>query len=130
MPQRAIGAHAADLLQREFAQEKATALGRLGQALESALAALSRLENDRQSPGDYAERQDARVELVAQASLALWHFLVQREVCGLRDVRHVLRDYRVPPEVVARVGAFPPGRPPGASPERAGKLFQMPSESC
>ena len=27
--------------------------------------------------------------------------------CGLRDVRYVLRDYRVPPEVAARMGVLP-----------------------
>jgi hypothetical protein len=32
---------------------------------------------------------------------------VQREACGLRDMRHVLRDYRVPPEVAARMGVLP-----------------------
>ena len=40
------------------------------------------------------------------ASLALWHFVVQREACGLRDLRYVLRDYRVPHEVYARMGAI------------------------
>jgi len=32
---------------------------------------------------------------------------VQREACGLRDMRYVLRDYRVPPEVAARMGVLP-----------------------
>jgi len=49
-----------------------------------------------------------RASLVAEASVALWHFVVQREACGLRDIRYVLRDYRVPPEVAARMGALPP----------------------
>jgi hypothetical protein len=48
-----------------------------------------------------------------QASVALWHFAVQREACGLRDMRYVLRDYRVPPDVAARMGVLPemPRRP-------------------
>jgi hypothetical protein len=45
--------------------------------------------------------------LVAEASSALWHFAVQREACGLRDMRYVLRDYGVPAEVAARMGALP-----------------------
>jgi hypothetical protein len=45
--------------------------------------------------------------LVAEASRALWLFVVQREACGLRDLRYVLRDYRVPHEVAARMGALP-----------------------
>src|SRR5262249_62425143 len=48
--------------------------------------------------------------LVAEASAALWHFVVQREACGLRDLRYVLRDYRVPNEVAARMGALPDER--------------------
>ena len=49
----------------------------------------------------------ARTPLVSAASSALWHFVVQREACGLRDMRYVLRDYRVPPEVAARMGVMP-----------------------
>jgi hypothetical protein len=29
---------------------------------------------------------------------------VQREACGLRDTRQLMRDYRVPPEVQYRMG--------------------------
>jgi hypothetical protein len=35
---------------------------------------------------------------------------VQREACGLRDLRYVLRDYRVPREIAARMGALPDER--------------------
>ncbi|HZN30159.1 MAG TPA: DUF6665 family protein [Xanthobacteraceae bacterium] len=95
----------ADLLEHEFAQEMATALGRLGRALEAALAALA--DFDAAHPGGKAASavdRGARATLVGEASLALWHFVVQREACGLRDMRQVLRDYRVPPEVAARMG--------------------------
>jgi len=74
------------------------ALGRLGRALEAALAALSAYERE------HCERDAARTILVQQASEALWCFLVQREACGLRDSRTVLRDYRVPAEVHNRMG--------------------------
>src|SRR5262249_13392169 len=53
------------------------------------------------------EDRQLRASLVAEASVALWHFVVQREACGLRDMRYVLRDYRVPPEVTARMGMLP-----------------------
>ena len=102
----------ADLLAHELAQEKASALGRLGRALEAALAALA--EFDAEPAGSTsADRRKLRASLVAQASLALWCFVVQREACGLRDLRAVLRDYRVPPEVAARMGVQParPRRP-------------------
>ena len=82
-------------LDYEIAQEQASALGRLGRALEAALAALV----------DYQGERDARrAQLVAEASEALWCFIVQREACGLRDARPVIRDYRVPAEVYARMG--------------------------
>jgi hypothetical protein len=106
MSDRKIRQTPADLLEHEFAQEKATALGRLGRALEAALATLA--EFDAEPPGDApAERRQQRASLVAQASLALWYFVVQREACGLRDLRAVLRDYRVPPDVAARMGTQP-----------------------
>lgn len=89
-------------LDYEIAQEQASALGRLGRRLEAALAALA--DHDTGGlPGDAA-----RKALVQQASEALWYFIVQREACGLRDTRPVIRDYRVPAEVYARMGARGP----------------------
>jgi hypothetical protein len=91
-------------LDYEIAQEQASALGRLGRALEAALAALlefDRLHDD--ARGDL-ERAGKRLRLVQDAGDALWCFMVQREACGLRDPRPVLRDYRVPTEVQNRMG--------------------------
>ena len=34
-------------------------------------------------------------------------FVVQREACGLRDNRTLMRDYQVPPDVQKQMGAFP-----------------------
>jgi len=87
-------------LEYEIVQEQATALGRLGRALEEALAALA--DYDRVSRA----RDNARAQLVQEASTALWYFIVQREACGLRDPRPVIRDYRVPADVYACMGAF------------------------
>ncbi len=87
-------------LDYEIAQEQAAALGRLGRALEAALAAL--VEHDR----DHAENRAARAKLVQGAGDALWCFMVQREAVGLRDPRPVIRDYRVPAEVQNRMGVF------------------------
>src|SRR5262245_2887900 len=88
------------LLQDEFAQEKASALGRLGRALESSLETLASFDS-RHDPGTAQppELERHRVFLVQEASVALWCFIVQRESCGLRDLRSVLRDYRVPNDV-------------------------------
>ena len=85
-------------LDYEIVQEQVSALGRLGRALEAALAALSAYE------ATHRDRDAARARLVQDASDALWCFMVQREACGLRDPRPVLRDYRVPAEVQNRMG--------------------------
>jgi hypothetical protein len=98
----------AHLLDDELAQEKAAALGRLGRALEAALAAMHDFDA---AEAAAATPQRARRRLVAEAGQALWLFIVQREACGLRDARQVLRDYRVPPEVYERMGAMPERAP-------------------
>ena len=107
MPQRRIKQLPADALADEFGREKASALGRLGRALEAALAALAEFDAGYLREASAAEDRQLRASLVAEASAALWHFVVQREACGLRDIRYVLRDYRVPSEVAARMGALP-----------------------
>jgi hypothetical protein len=87
-------------LDYEMAQERASALGRLGRALEASLATLSSYDDG------HGERDAGRAQLVQDASDALWCFMVQREACGLRDPLPVLRHYGVPAEVYARMGAF------------------------
>lgn len=96
-------------LDYEIAQEQAAALGRLGRALEAALAALS--EHDR-ADADSASPAGARERLVGEAGYALWCFIVQREACGLRDQRLIIRDYGVPREVQNRMGVLGSGSRP------------------
>lgn len=91
-------------LDYEIAQEQASTLGRMGRALEAALAALAAYECN---PTAY---RATRTELVQDASDALWCFMVQRDCCGLRDPRPVLREYRVPAEVQNRMGIVGAGR--------------------
>jgi len=104
-PFRRRSASISDALDYEVVQEQAAALGRAGRALEAALAALS--AHDRQ--GRAADRK--RQTLVADAAEALWRFIIQRECCGLRDSRSVIRDCRVPQEVQNRMGIFRGGDP-------------------
>jgi len=82
-------------LEYEIAQEKASALGRLGRRLEAALAALAACPPTATSN---------RKILVEQAGYALWLFAVQREACGLSAGAQVMQDYAVPSEVIARMG--------------------------
>ena len=92
-------------LDYEIAQEMASTLGRLGRALEAALAALR--DFDAQARETSTERKLERRALVGQAGHALWMFVVQREALGLRDSRQLMRDYGVPPEVQVRMGMLP-----------------------
>jgi Family of unknown function (DUF6665) len=90
-------------LEVEIAKEKAASLGRLGRRLEAALAALSGFD----AGPAHTRGSGQREALVAHAGMALWHFIVQREACGLKDSTRVMQDYRVPSEVRARMGVFP-----------------------
>jgi len=97
-----------DVLDYEIAQEQASALGRMGRALEAALARLR--EFDASHPAAPTPAQQARRILVMEAGHALWMFVVQREACGLRDSRTIMRDYKVPAEVQQCMGLVPPRR--------------------
>ena len=94
----------ADVLNYELVQEQASALGRMGRALEAALATLREFDDAHPRVDAPASAQQARRTLVAQAGQALWMFVVQREACGLRDSRAVMRNYNVPSEVQQRMG--------------------------
>ena len=92
-------------LDYEIAQEKASTLGRLGRALEAALAKLAALDDQTSEKTNETRRK--RRSLVDEAGHALWLFVVQREALGMRDTRTLMRDYRVPAEVYNRMGAAP-----------------------
>jgi hypothetical protein len=98
-----------DALDYEIAQEKAVALGRMGRALEQALARLRAFDDDHRGSGEPASTREARRHLVAEAGYALWMFVVQREACGLRDSGAIMRDYDVPGEVQLCMGTVPAG---------------------
>ncbi|MDI9849388.1 hypothetical protein QM467_15120 [Rhodoblastus sp. 17X3] len=95
-----------DVLNYEIAQEKAFALGRMGRALEEALAKLREFDAAHPRSGAPASKQARRI-LVTEAGQALWMFVVQREACGLRDSRAIMCDYDVPGEVQQCMGAVP-----------------------
>lgn len=82
------------VLHYELMEEQAQSLGRAGRKVEAALAAL------REHPG--AEGRPAAVKAAADA---VWGFLVQREVMGLRDRAQVIAHYDIPREVLVRIGA-------------------------
>src|SRR5688500_12421767 len=94
---------ATDVLEYEVLQEKASTLGRLTQAFETALAAFVEFDA---AIGDkaHAEAAARRQVLLDAAGQALWHFVIQRELCGFRNTEAVLREHRVPAIVRLRMG--------------------------
>ena len=92
-----------DALNYEIVQESVATLARLGRGLEQALEALRAFDAAHANGGPAAERDP----LVAAAGEALWYYVVQREVMGLRDTEVVLRHLGVPREVRMRMGLNP-----------------------
>jgi hypothetical protein len=99
-----------DVLNYEIVQEQASALGRLGRGLEAALRDLREFDAAYPQPDVSSEERQTRRALVSAAGHVLWMFVVQREACGLRDSRSLMRDYKVPAEVQERMGVFPATR--------------------
>jgi hypothetical protein len=81
------------VLRYELLEEQAHALGRMGRKMELALAALA------------AHDGEGREAVLKSAADAVWAFLVQREVMGLRDRAAIVAHYRIPREVLNRLGA-------------------------
>ncbi|WP_372784852.1 DUF6665 family protein [Phenylobacterium sp.] len=80
-------------LRHEIVEEQAAALGRMGRKAEAALAALR------------AHEGEGRAQVLKAAADAVWCFLVQREVLGLRDRAAIVAQFDIPREVMIRLGA-------------------------
>ncbi len=87
------------VLQDELLAEKASSLGHHGRLVEKAMAALRAFDA---APGDPEERK----RLLRKAAREVWAFFVQRELCGFRDQKEVIREYGIPGEVLVRLGAI------------------------
>ena len=87
------------VLQDELLAEKASSLGHHGRLVERAMAALRAFDA---APGDPEERK----RLLRKAAREVWAFFVQRELCGFRDQKEVIREYGIPGEVLVRLGAI------------------------
>lgn len=93
------GQAALDAFSYEAAAETAAALGRAGKKLEAALAALERHDA---TPRANQNRDD----LVQQAADCAWALFIQRDFLGLKTDHHLTDTYRIPREVMLRVGVF------------------------
>lgn len=86
-------------IETEVLAEKAASLGHHGRLVEKTMAALKAFDAE---PGVAEDR----LVLVKAAARAVWSFFVQRELCGMRDHREIIRFYEIPPEVLVRLGAI------------------------
>ena len=86
-----------DRLNQEIKAEQAAALGRAGRIVEDTLQRLKDFD-----AGKFSDA--TRSDLVGDAADAVWGFLVQRELIGMRDQDQVVKDYGIPGDVLNRVG--------------------------
>lgn len=80
-------------LEAEVLSESASSLGYQGRKVEKALAALT------------VAQGEAYQTALADAGEAVWAFFIQRELCGLRDHRLIIREMGIPQAVLSRLGA-------------------------
>ena len=92
-----------DAFAHEARQEAAEALGHIGRRLEEALAALRRHD---ETPSPNRDRED----LLQEAADRTQALIIQREAFGLYASRDVQTFYKIPPEVMARIGIVRPRR--------------------
>lgn len=89
----------ASVLDGEIMAEMASSLGRAGRALEAALSELDTLPQN-SDPAD----EDHRETLLQDAATKAWALIIQYELCGLSSQKNLVRRYRIPAEVMARIG--------------------------
>jgi hypothetical protein len=88
------------VLDYELREQKAQALGTLSGQVEQALAALRSFDAEAHGP----DREHRRRDLLDGAADLVWAFMIQRELCGLRNWDAVVKHYSFPREVLNRVG--------------------------
>jgi hypothetical protein len=82
------------VLAYEIMAEKAASLGRAGKTIETALAKLQ----------NFAGPAAEHAVLVQSAADAVHAFLIQRELCGMMQHDDAIAHYRVPREILAKMG--------------------------
>ena len=92
------------VLDYELREQKAHMLGTLSSQVEKALVALRAFDAGTHG----SDGTDRRRTLLDEAADRVWAFMIQRELCGLRNWEAVVRDYSIPREVLNRVGQVRP----------------------
>lgn len=80
------------MIDHEIMAERASSLGEAERQVVKAIAAL-------------AAAADDRAHRLAEAQKSVWQYFVQRELCGFRRHADVIRDLRIPAEVLSGLGA-------------------------
>ena len=81
-------------IDHEIAAERASSLGAAERYVIEAIAALAAATTDRE-------------QRLAEARQLVWQYFVQRELVGFRRHNDVIQDLKIPPEVLAGLGAMP-----------------------
>lgn len=87
-----------ELLADEIVAEQAGSLAHMAKKAQQAVEALRAFDA---APVPGADRDS----LVRAAADAVWSYLVQREICGFRNNRDVVREMNIPGEIMNRLGA-------------------------
>lgn len=87
-----------NVLQRDMLAERASSLGYHSRLAEASVKAFRAFEGDRNS--------DERLMLLRRAARDVWAYFVQREACGFRNHNEIIKDFAIPGEVLARLGAI------------------------
>ena len=90
------------VLDYEVMQERASALGEAGRMLEKALVDLK--AHDAENVTEDVQDKRRRARMVQKAADAAWALFIQHELSGLASQRVLVKRYRIPGEVLARVG--------------------------
>jgi hypothetical protein len=85
-------------LKFELLEEIDAAVGHTERSVERTLRALRDHDADQRDPEDRQALLDAAVE-------AVWRLVVQHEACDCIDHAELVRRYRIPAEVMARIGS-------------------------
>ena len=89
-------------LDHEVRAEKAGTLGRLLERLDKHLDRLNALEAD--------ANPEIREHTLQETANALWHVVIQRELCGFGRTQQFLREMKIPREVQTRMGISTPSK--------------------
>lgn len=82
------------MVEAEVLAETAASLGHHGKKVEAALMQLE------------SAASDDKERLTRAAARAVWEYFIQRELCGMRDHRLIIKEMSIPDSVLLQLGAI------------------------